>query len=373
MEISVRNAAELDDALAKAAAGETIFLEDGVYRKEGAFLLAHRHGSDHAMIRIMARNRGKAVLAGESNIHILQCSYVQVWGLTFRTERRTAVVLDGARHCRLTRNTFEPVPTGADYNLAAIVGSGSGWNRIERNVFGPKSDPGPLVVFDGDGRAVSRYDVIERNWFRDIGPRIANGLEAIRLGLSGISLTSGYATIQYNLFENCDGEPEIVSVKSCRNTIRYNTFLHSAGQVTARHGHRNRFYGNCFIGDGKKDEQGGFRIYGNDHRLFDNYMEKLTTDPLLIDGGTYDGGEDGFPPNPTAEELRKHWRVYRATVVGNTIVDCAMGITFAKRKPLEPVQCEVAGNVVANGPASAAARIERPKPLTRGDVGPDST
>ncbi|MBB3114464.1 hypothetical protein FHS18_006585 [Paenibacillus phyllosphaerae] len=385
----VSNSDELAAAMGRAEPGSSILLADGVYERHEDYLLEGKEGSDTAILSIRAVNKGKATIAGESSIRIVNSAYVEVWGLNLQVERRESIVLDGSRHVRIARNRFKPRQVGAEYSLLSVVGSGSGWNRIERNEFGPKADPGPLVIFDGDGERISQHDVIEYNYFHDIGPRVANGLEAIRLGLSGISLSDGYITIQRNLFENCDGEPEIISVKSGRNTIRYNTFLNSAGQVTARHGHGNRFHHNAFIGDGVKEEMGGFRIYGNDHHISDNYMENLTLDALLIDGGNYDGGPDGYPEAPTPEELRKHWRVYRAHVVNNTIVDCRHGITLGKRIPYAPEQSVIAYNRVCGeqptiheyrpSPAvcihnhkADAADIRRPAILTRAEVGPDS-
>ncbi|MEF2246123.1 MULTISPECIES: polysaccharide lyase 6 family protein [unclassified Paenibacillus] len=387
----VSNSEELAAALHRAEPGSTILLADGVYIRNEDYMVKEKRGSDTAILSIRAENKGKATIAGESSIHILNCDYVEVWGLRFQVEGRNSIILDGSRHVTIARNIFEPRQVGGEYSLLSVEGSGSGWNRIERNEFGPKADPGPLVVFDGDGKQISQYDVIAYNYFHHIGPRVVNGLEAIRLGLSGISLSNGYITIEYNLFENCDGEPEIISVKSCYNTVRYNTFLNSAGQVTARHGHGNQFHNNVFIGDGVKEEMGGFRIYGNGHHIFDNYMENLTLDALLIDGGNYDGGLDGYPEAPTQEELRKHWRTYRAYVSNNTIVNCRHGITLGKRASYAPEQCVIAYNRVCGDeeqpviheyrPSQAVyisnekaniSDIRRPAILTSSAVGPDS-
>lgn len=386
----VASSDELAAAIGRAEPGSSILLADGVYDRNEDYIIEGKVGSDTAILSIRAVNKGKATIAGESSIRILNSAYVEVWGLHFQVKKRESIILDGSRHVRIARNRFEPRQVGAEYSLLSVMGSGSGWNRIERNEFGPKADLGPLVIFDGDDEQISQHDVIEYNYFHHIGPRVVNGLEAIRLGLSGISLSNGYITIQHNLFENCDGEPEIISVKSCYNTVRYNTFLNSAGQVTARHGHGNRFHNNVFIGDGVKEEMGGFRIYGNDHHIFDNYMENLTLDGLLIDGGNYDGGPDGYPEAPTQEQLRKHWRVYRASVVNNTIVNCRHGITLGKRIPYAPEQCVIAYNhicgkeqpaiyeywpspaVCINNHKADVADIRCPAILTRIDVGPDS-
>ena len=50
--------------------------------------------------------------------------------------------------------------------------------------------------------------------FRDAGPRARNEMEAVRIGWSGISQSSGFTVVEHNVFENVDGDPEIVSVKA---------------------------------------------------------------------------------------------------------------------------------------------------------------
>lgn len=246
----------------------------------------------------------------------------------------------------------------------------SSHNRIAYNDVGPKKGFGATVTYNGqDGHTVSQYDVIEYNHFRDIGPRVTNGLEVIRLGLSGLSLASGYVTIQYNLFEGLNAEDEIISVKSSDNVIRYNTIRNSFGGIVARHGHRNSFYGNFIIGDGKTPGYSGFRIYGNDHKIYNNYMEGLTTQVIRLDGGTVDAGPDSgtnptvkwkegstdqtavlntLPQEKQTELLRGHWRQYNVQVYNNTIVNVGNNTTafsFGGRT-YQPVSSAVYNNLV---------------------------
>ena len=75
----------------------------------------------------------------------------------------------------------------------------------------------------------------------------------------------------------------MVSIKSCDNTIRYNTFLSSLGTVSLRHGHRSIVEGNYFLGEGKKigtDGSGGIRVYGKDHKIINNYFAGLIAQKL---------------------------------------------------------------------------------------------
>lgn len=187
--------------------------------------------------------------------------------------------------------------------------------------------------------------------------------------MSGLSLSDGFNLIQHNLFVNCDSDAEVVSVKSGRNAVRYNTFRSNAAQVTARHGHHNTFHGNFFFGDGKKPGVGGFRIYGNDHRIYNNYLERLTKDAIKIDSGDYDGRSDGRGNSPDAEELRLHWKVYRAQVVNNTVVNSTSGIIIGGNKSYAPVDSKVANNIVKNTGGTLYNEEMRSNTVFAGNIG----
>ena len=161
----VSNSDELAAAIGRAEPGSSILLADGVYERNEDYIIEDKVGSDTTILSIRAVNKGKATIAGESSIRILNSAYVEVWGLHFQVGQRESIILDGSQHVRIARNRFEPRQVGAEYSLLSVLGSGSGWNRIERNEFGPKADLGPLVIFDGDGEQISQHDVIEYNYF----------------------------------------------------------------------------------------------------------------------------------------------------------------------------------------------------------------
>jgi poly(beta-D-mannuronate) lyase len=80
--------------------------------------------------------------------------------------------------------------------------------------------------------------------------------------------------VERNLFEECNGETEIISSKSCGNTYRYNTFRKCQGTLTLRHGNRCLVEGNFFFGEGVSST-GGIRVIGEDHRMQNNYLTGL--------------------------------------------------------------------------------------------------
>ncbi|MDR6879294.1 hypothetical protein J2X61_001041 [Bacillus sp. 3255] len=373
--VTVSTPAQLQNAINQAVPGRTIYLQDGTYSQSGPITINGIHGQDGSEITIKAVNRGQAILSGGASFSLYQSSYVTISGLTFTTttsSSNNAVKIDESNHIRLTRNAFNLNETGATNNWVKIRGINSDNNRIDRNEFRSKADPGPIIAVDGDGSSyMSRYTIIDRNYFYDSAPRITNGKESIRLGLSGVSLLNGYSTVENNLFENSDGDPEIISVKSSGNTIRYNTIRNSQGQVSARHGNNNQFYGNFFLGNGSKSGVGGFRIYGTDHRIYNNYFEGLTLDAINLDGGDWDGGPDST--NYSSGDLSKHWRVYRAQVANNTIVDSTFGIIIGRSYTSAPVDSRVANNIVRNSTGTLYEEVKTSNTVFEGNIGYGST
>ena len=108
----------------------------------------------------------------------------------------------------------------------------------------------------------------------------------------------------------------MISTKSCDDVVRYNTVRDSKGQITLRIGSRNSVYGNFIFGHGIADT-GGIRVHEQDHKVFDNYIEDVDDNGVLLEGG-----ESEETPGPGAY----HYRVYRAQVVYNTIIGAHTGV-----------------------------------------------
>jgi hypothetical protein len=308
---------------------------DGLWAADPARCDADLIGTPEAPIVVEAAEHGGAVISG-GQLEILSSSHITVAGLSWRNSN--TLKIDGSHHVRLTRNHFR-LTERSSLKWIIIQGEDSHHNRIDHNLFEDKQELGNFITIDGSATQQSQYDRIDHNHFRNIGPRAQNEMEAVRIGWSQISKSSGHTVLEHNLFENADGDPEIVSVKSSDNIVRYNTFRTSQGVLSARHGDRNRFEGNFFLGEGKQGT-GGIRLYGSDHVVVNNYFEGLTGTgydaALQIDGGDVD----------TSGALSSHWRVYRATVAFNTFVDNAATIEIGTNYPLAPVDTVVAYNVM---------------------------
>ena len=215
---------------------------------------------------------------------------------------------------------------------------------------------GNFITIDG-GNNVSQYDLIDHNYFYNIGPRHDNEMEAIRVGWSELSLTDGFTVIEYNLFEECDGDPEIISIKSCKDTVRYNTILRSQGTVSLRHGDGSVVHDNYFLGDGKAGT-GGVRIYGRKHKIYNNYFEGLMgyrwDAAITLTNGDTDSGS-----------VSAHWRIDDLTISHNTLVNNYSNIEIGYGKAdnswkKEPKNVVVSNNLVEGNQADLIEVINTP-------------
>ena len=120
-------------------------------------------------------------------------------------------------------------------------------------------------------------------------------------------------TIANNLFEECNGEVEIISSKTNFNIIKNNVFYKSEGSVVTRHGNYVTVDGNYFIGDGVNDQFGGIRIINTGHWVINNLFYKIKgknfRSPIAI--------MNGIPKSP----LNRYNQVTDVVVAYNTFVD----------------------------------------------------
>lgn len=348
--VHVTDSTRLRDALADARAGDRIVVADGRY-SIGA--MTGKHGTAAKPITVVAAHRGGAVV-DDGQLEVAGSSHVTFEG--FRWTNRSTLRITGSHHVRLTRNHFR-LTEDAKTNWVLVDGENSHHNRIDHNLFEQKRQLGNFITIEGSETEQSRHDRIDHNHFRDIGPRAVNEMEAIRVGRSTISRSSGFTVVESNLFEDCDGDPEIISVKSNDNTVRYNTFRSSQGTLSHRHGNRGSLHGNFFLGEGKEGT-GGIRLYGEDHKVYNNHFEGLTGSgydaALQLDGGDVD----------TSGALNAHWRVYRAVVVNNTFVDNTSNIEIGANYTFPPVDSTIADNIVTGARGKLFNELKTPVNLT---------
>lgn len=316
---TVKNVAEFNQAVTNAKPGTTITLANGVW--ENSELVFTGKGTKENPITLTVQDKGQVVLSGLSNLRV-SGEYLVVKGLVFKNGYTpTSEVISFrtssdklANNCRLTEcvidNYSNPERHESDYWIG-IYGKN---NRIDHNHIEGKTNLGvTMAVRLNSVESQENNHQIDHNYF---GPRPnlgANGGETLRIGTSHYSLTNSKTIVEYNYFDRCNGEHEIISNKSCQNTYRYNTFFECTGTLTMRHGSQTLVDGNVFIGNGKPST-GGIRVINGQQTVINNYCIGLTgyrfRGAFVIMNGV---------PNST---INRYHQAKDAVVENNTFINC---------------------------------------------------
>lgn len=350
--VLVSSLSEFNTAVENAEAGDTILLKNGSW--DNVVLNFFADGTAENPIVLKAETPGEVILSGSSRLKIYG-QHLVARDLDFQGGstsgdgivefRKSSSEL--AQNCRLTNSrilNYNPTSDDLNYKWVSIYGDN---NRVDHCHFEGKNHEGALLVVWLTGQA--NHHRIDHNYFTNIPHLGRNGGETIRVGTSTKSMTESRTTVEYNLFEACDGEIEIISNKSRFNVYRYNTFRNNDGTLTLRHGNDCEVYGNFFFGGAGKSS-GGVRIIGERHKVYNNYFQDLS-------GKGFRGAismVNGVPDSP----LNRYFRVIDAEVVNNTIVSCeeplAIGEGNDSERTLPPKDCLIANNIVMNTTGSDA-------------------
>lgn len=342
-EYLVSSAADIAQAMTTAQPGDTLTMTDGTWTDQS--MLFQGNGAPGRPIVLRARFHGAVVLRGTSRLRIAGTHLVAA-NLVFQggdcAPNPVVEFRNGSLEsdfCRLTRSaisSYSPPDINLDSKWVSLYGT---HNRVDHCALTGKSNSGTTLVVWLTNHP--NYHLIDSNYF---GPRSNlgfNGGETIRVGTSDWSMYDSYTTVEYNLFDRCNGETEAISSKSCENVYRYNTFSNVQGTLTLRHGNRCTVEGNFFLGNNISNT-GGIRIIGEDHRVVNNYLAGLA-------GTGYRAAltmMNGVPNSP----LNRYFQVKRALVAFNTFVGNRMTFHIGAGKDgeltLPPLDCTIANNVM---------------------------
>ncbi len=361
-EIPAGDANALEKAFAEAQPGDVILLGDGTWRD--IEIVFRSVGTAEAPITLKAKNPGQVILSGRSSLRLVG-RHLVADGLLFKDGGLASghvVAFRGdsdeeSSDCRLTNSViidYNPADK-ASSNWVSIYGAR---NRVDHCRFVGKNTASPLLVVWLNGQPNDHR--IDRNYFGRRSFDGENGGETIRVGDSKTSLQNSRTIVEENLFEDCDGEVEIISNKSCENIYRHNTFRRNAGTLTLRHGNRCVVEGNWFFGEGKASS-GGIRIIGEDHRVVNNYLADLTGERFFSALGFMAAIENSEPSG--------YVQIKRAVVAFNTVVNCRnsifIGIGYGSRKrTLAPQDCLLANNIVVGQSGPLVTQFVEPVRLT---------
>ncbi|WP_282053464.1 chondroitinase-B domain-containing protein [Maribacter luteus] len=372
-DVLVHNLAEFDKAVLEAEPGTEIVLANGDWKDVQLKFIGE--GTKDKPITIKAETPGKVFIEGVSNLEI-SGNYLVVKGLFFRNGHTpTGNVIafrtseeKVANHSRVTNCVildYNQLQRDKDDLWVQFYGT---HNTMDHCYLAGKTNGGPTVRVDLKGnQSIRNYHQIVNNHF---GPRPRKGGargETIQLGSSFTSMSPSNTTIANNLFEECNGEVEIISSKTNFNEIRNNVFYKSEGSVVTRHGNYAVIDGNYFIGDGVNKNFGGIRLVNTGHWVINNYFYNIIGEnfrsPLAV--------MNGIPKSP----LNRYNQVTDVVVAYNTYVDCkspwqfGVGTNIAQADVLpkseirsaRALRTEVANNIIYNKIGDKNVIIEHDK------------
>lgn len=318
--IIVKNNNELIAANKKAVPGDVIILQNGEWNT--ITIKLDCNGTKEAPIVFKAETAGKVIITGNSSLK-LGGSYIVVDGLYFANGYAgDNAVIDFrinskqlANNCRVTNcviNDFNNPKRMEENYWVSFSGKN---NRLDHCSFKDKKNMGVLlaVILD-DERSRENFHSIDHNYFGKRPPLASNSGEIIRVGVSQHCQFNSNTQIVDNFFEHCDGETEIVSIKSCSNVVRGNVFKESQGGVVLRHGDNNTVENNIFLGN-DKEGTGGVRIINKGQWVVNNFFYKCRgvdfRSPLSI--------MNGIPNSPA----NRYVQVTDAVIANNTFYNCS--------------------------------------------------
>ncbi|TCJ19572.1 hypothetical protein EPD60_00160 [Flaviaesturariibacter flavus] len=333
--ITVASLAELQSAIDHAAPGDVVLLKPGVY-DANADIVVHAAGTEKGRINIAAAKAGAAEITGKCGFRLDSAArYIVISGFRFTHAASKARSDAGSRFCRWTQNIFE---TPGDGENLTIAGNDT---EVDHNTFRNKHAMGRFLAIRGAGKQIAERLWIHHNYFKgqaDQGGK--NGAETLQFGLSGFSLSLSKSIVEHNLFEECAGENELISIKASGIVLRYNTIRNCPAQFTLRHGNFNEVYGNYFT------HTPGLRIFGDDHLVHSNYFDSCSMGINIGNGGAEVA--DGAP-------LTSHDRPDRVLIAFNTLVHNKANIVQTARKDgLGSTYIAVVNNLIVGGPVAAS-------------------
>jgi poly(beta-D-mannuronate) lyase len=347
--ITVSSLSALQSAINNASAGDIIILTNGVYTATSDIAI-NKQGTSAQPITITAQTIGGAEITGTGGFSIVSpAAYVVIKGFKFTHSASRAKMANGTSFCRWTHNIFQ---TPGDGEYLTLNGND---HEIDYNTFQNKNAMGRFIAVRGSGSQIAQRLWIHHNYFFNFPFQGgANGAEPFQFGLSGLSLSSSNSVIEHNLFEQCHGENEMLSVKASAVTVRYNTIRDCPAQFTLRHGNFCKVYGNYFI------NTPGLRIFGDDHVIYSNHFENCSLAINVGNGGAEVA--DGAP-------LTSHDRPDRVLIASNTLVNNTRNILQTPRtNGLGATFITVVNNIIQGG--GPAAEISGPytNPVWQGNI-----
>ncbi len=360
---------ELQTAISNATAGSTIILADGIWTN--TYINIKKTGTAVNPVTIKAQTPGQVFFEGNSRV-AMGGNYITFQGVVFRNPSNLVASSstiepvikfrdassNTCSNCKVTNvkiDTYngtatQSATTSLIYKWILLYGQ---YNEISYCTFTGKYGIGS-VINDNRDVTTANYTKIHHNVFTDrtfVGTYVDqnNDQDAIRIGNSATSLSDSFTEVYENLFNNWQGEIEVISNKSCNNKYYNNTFRDYSGSLTLRHGNNCEVYGNYFIANNQLFS-GGIRVLGENHKIYNNYIEGVNSSKSAAAGGGASsnlGGINliaGISTSVGGANLSGYYQVKNIIITNNTFVNDDFGIRLGGGSNTLPALNMVAAN-----------------------------
>jgi len=339
---------DLNDRIAQAQPGDTIFITSGSYKDISIVLKAL--GTKASPIVIKALNPGEVIITGVSSFKIAG-EWLEIDGFYFKdgTPPTGSSVVEyrlgseSANNCRVTNciiDSYNPSSREIGYSYVLMYGR---YNRFDHNSLLNKLNIGvTLIVMLDQERDQKNFHLIDHNYFGHKPVFGSNGAETIRVGTATQALKSSNTIIENNYFDKCNGEVEVVSIKSSDNIIRNNTFNECQGVLALRHGDRNIASNNYFYGNNTRNT-GGIRIINEGHKVYGNIFYRLKGERFFAALAVMNAVPNSLP--------NRYCQVKNTDIFDNVFVDCdhiTFGVGNDQERTLAPDDVRFLRNKIAN-------------------------
>ena len=260
--------------------------------------------------------------------------HIVVKHLRFSHTRRFTVQLEGANDNRLTQCHFRRCGSAVStFGHVLNVGKRSNRNRVDHCYFTGSKSMSLGQSIPREQAECGQGNRFDHNFFRDIERVWLNGQEAVQIGGGSTPLTVANCTVEYNLFDNCSGDLEIISNKSSGNHLNHNLFAQCKGTLYFRNGNHGEAVGNVLLGT-----VNGLSVRGTGHRIANNLIVRPRDAGILLNGGS-------------AKQPERNGPATKCLIAHNTIVEPGTsgmvgGLTPKSEKTLPPSDNRIVNNVV---------------------------
>ena len=338
--------------------GDNVILRDGVYDSLGTVRFTSS-GTENDSIGLRAEHPGKAIISGPLHMTV-SGKYQHIDGLLFHKAWAQGGHLIGfkdgdtaASHCRFTNCAIDdcndPNKTerpSKEKNTTEYWLMLYGDNiRVDHCYFANKRVGGLVMQMWLSADDHLNNHQIDHNLFGNRPPFGGNGAEIIRIGHSWSSQLESRSVVENNVFLHCDGENEIISVKSCHNILRGNLFFESRGGLVCRHGHYNVIESNTFVGNNLRGTL-GIRLINQGHTVYNNHCYRTGGFGLLVRMGVFERPDANT--DTKLEPLTSYHRSENINIANNSFVDCEIIDLGSGRGTKEPRNVRFTGNYFSN-------------------------